>query len=304
MKKFLFSGAAIAAIMCASTGAHAQNCNVSGWCQTFDNAYSGPNNGSMGVYAQCFGPSCAGVNTSANAANAVGLLAGSGGTGNSYGVYGSSTHSWGGYFTSAANDYGVGGLAGVVNGAYATAVMASNAGAGTGLYAAVGSGGNAIVTSGNVSVTGNITYSGTIGQSSDARLKKDITALDDKQALDSLLKLKGVSFNWIDPSQHGEGTGVQRGFVAQDYEQVFPEWVSTDRNGYKTIQTGGLHALEVEAIRSLKAENDDLKARMKTLETARKPVTMNGDLGLGLGGLGIALAGVFAIGRRKKRDEK
>ena len=72
-----------------------------------------------------------------------------------------------------------------------------------------------------------------------------------------------------------------------------PEWVSTDRNGYKTIQTGGLHALEVEAIRSLKAENDDLKARMKTLETARKPVTMNGDFGLGSGGLGIALAGVF-----------
>ena len=66
---------------------------------------------------------------------------------------------------------------------------------------------------GNVYATGS--YS-----SSDARLKKNIAPLAD--ALPTLLKLKGVTFEWNRPEDYGNQTGTQRGFIAQEVEKVFP----------------------------------------------------------------------------------
>jgi hypothetical protein len=60
------------------------------------------------------------------------------------------------------------------------------------------------------------------------------------------------------------------GFIARDYEKVFPQWVVTDQDGYKAISTSGLQALTVESIRQLKADNDGLRGRLAALETARR----------------------------------
>jgi Chaperone of endosialidase len=226
-------------------------------------------------------------------------------TGNSataYGVVGTSTYSYGGYFTTTANAYGVGALRGDATGSAATAVVATNEGAGTGLYAACvkGSGScSAVYTSGDVTVNGNITATGTVtGGSSDARLKKNIKPVTG--ALEDLLKLKGVTFEWIDPAEHADQTDARIGFVAQDVEQVFPTWIGEDPRGFKTVNVQQIEALEVEAIRSLKAENDGLKARMKSLEERRSVGPKTGDLGMGLGGLGVAFGCALAFSRRRR----
>lgn len=43
--------------------------------------------------------------------------------------------------------------------------------------------------------------------------------------------------------------GRVRGFIAQDVERVIPEWVKIQSNGYKQIETIGMDALLVEAVK-------------------------------------------------------
>jgi hypothetical protein len=117
---------------------------------------------------------------------------------------------------------------------------------------------------------------GSFGDSSDLRLKKDVVSLTG--ALDQLLSLRGVSFQWIDPEKHGGLTGPQMGFIAQEVEGVFPQWVTTAPDGYKSVGLPmGFSALTVEAIRDLatevqvqradsQAQNETLKAKNAALE--------------------------------------
>lgn len=99
---------------------------------------------------------------------------------------------------------------------------------------------------------------------SDRRLKKNIKPL--KVALDKMLKLHGVTYQWKEPEKFGNMAGNYMGLIGQEVEKVFPEWVGTDKDGYKNLTVGGFEALTAEAIRELKAENDALKARIKALE--------------------------------------
>jgi hypothetical protein len=99
---------------------------------------------------------------------------------------------------------------------------------------------------------------------SDQRLKRNIAPLE--CALDRLLQLRGVSYEWIDPARQGGLDGIQIGMVAQEVEQVFPEWVGCDANGYKDLTFRGFEALTVEAIRELAAENALLRTCQVTLE--------------------------------------
>jgi hypothetical protein len=98
---------------------------------------------------------------------------------------------------------------------------------------------------------------GSWSSSSDIRLKKNIMPLTG--ALNKLLELKGVTFEWKEPETQGSLYGEQIGMIAQDVEKVFPKWVGTDNKGYKTLTFRGFEALTVEALRDLKSENDWLK---------------------------------------------
>src|SRR5687768_5367909 len=62
---------------------------------------------------------------------------------------------------------------------------------------------------------------------SDVRLKRNVSTLEG--SLDKLLKLRGVTFEWKDPAKHVGRFGVQTGFIAQEVEKVFPDWVDTNR---------------------------------------------------------------------------
>lgn len=91
--------------------------------------------------------------------------------------------------------------------------------------------------------------------SSDQRLKKNIQPIE--HSLDRLLALRGVTYQWIDPASQGGMDGTYTGMIAQDVEQVFPEWVREDAKGYKTLTVIGFEGLTVEALRELREEKDE-----------------------------------------------
>jgi len=113
---------------------------------------------------------------------------------------------------------------------------------------------------------------------SDIRLKRDLAAIE--HPLQTLLGLRGHTFEYIDPPGAMAQPGRRMGFVAQQVEQVLPQWVGEDERGYKMVTPTGFEALSVEAVRELRAEKDAqidalkgqvdaLEARLRRLETAR-----------------------------------
>ena len=124
------------------------------------------------------------------------------------------------------------------------------------------------ITTGDLTITGNgfKPGGGAWAATSDARLKQNVQPLED--ALDRLMQLRAVTFEWISPEKHGNMTGQQTGFIAQEVEKVFPEWVVTDADGYRGVAIRGFEALAVEAMRELRAENEQLRARLEALEAA------------------------------------
>ena len=114
---------------------------------------------------------------------------------------------------------------------------------------------------GDLHVDGNvIAYSTT---TSDERLKKDIVKIDN--ALDKVSQLSGYTFEYKADGKKSAGV------IAQEVEKVMPSAVSEttlpvkmgdeDTTEYKVVQYDQLHGLMIEAIKELKAEIEELKAR-------------------------------------------
>ena len=121
--------------------------------------------------------------------------------------------------------------------------------------------------------------------SSDARLKRNIEPIE--HALDDLLLLRGVTYQWKDPASQGNMAGTYTGMIAQDVEKVFPEWISEDANGYKHLTVIGFEGLVVEALREMRAEKDAeiaelrdenvaLRARIQRLEGMMEQLVNSG----------------------------
>jgi hypothetical protein len=122
---------------------------------------------------------------------------------------------------------------------------------------------------------------GSWAATSDARLKKNVRPIPG--ALDLLLSLRGVRFEWNKEGLKRElcrSESEQTGFIAQEVEKVFPEWVTTMPDGYKAVGVKGFEALAVESLRELKAENESLKSRVAALE---KAIAGNRDAGAAAG---------------------
>ncbi|HUN80489.1 MAG TPA: tail fiber domain-containing protein [Phycisphaerae bacterium] len=102
---------------------------------------------------------------------------------------------------------------------------------------------------------------------SDARLKRDITAMK-TGTLDRLLSLHGVEYEYTPQAvcERNLLPGRTVGFLAQEVEQVFPEWVGKDDQGYRYVTERGTTALVVEALRDLRLEKDSqLKQKDKQI---------------------------------------
>src|SRR5207253_1366770 len=124
----------------------------------------------------------------------------------------------------------------------------------------IGTNGNVGI--GTVAPAGKLHVNGTAGNNSgvwssfsDRRLKEHIEPMA-AGSLDQLLRLEGVTYDYTRPELREGYDGVHRGWIAQQVEQVFPEWVSQAPDGMKMVTPVGFNALTVEALRELRAEKD------------------------------------------------
>ncbi len=89
---------------------------------------------------------------------------------------------------------------------------------------------------------------------SDQSLKKDIVSLDSKLA--AFTKLNPVNYHW---NTEEVGSPLQYGFIAQEVEAVFPDFVTTDsETGLKSVAFGNLIPLTVKAVSEINAHLGDL----------------------------------------------
>lgn len=93
--------------------------------------------------------------------------------------------------------------------------------------------------------------------SSDRRMKENLMPITN--ALQKVLLLRGFSYDW--KGGHGHDVGL----MAQDVEKVFPELV-TKSEGSMGVDYAKIIAPVVEAIRELKAENDELRHKVDALQ--------------------------------------
>ena len=96
----------------------------------------------------------------------------------------------------------------------------------------------------------NETCDGTV--TSDALLKVNVA--DITSPLDTLLALRGVTFDWDETNPHTEflGRGTQQvGVIAQEVEAVFPSLVYEDSKGYKMVDYQKLVAPLIEGVKEL-----------------------------------------------------
>ena len=113
-------------------------------------------------------------------------------------------------------------------------------------------------------VVGDIQYTGTMTDVSDRRLKTDIHELSSIEMIDRLSKIKTYEFKM----KGDDKARVEYGVMAQELEILFPELVHTAQDDMKTksVNYMGLIAPMIEVSKSLKAENDMLKAEIVSLK--------------------------------------
>ena len=100
----------------------------------------------------------------------------------------------------------------------------------------------------------NITATGDFNSTSDIRLKTNIKTLTN--SLDKVLQMRGVEYDRIDLNEKH-----QIGVIAQEVEQIFPDLVSTNEEGVKSVSYGNITAVLIEAVKELTARVKELESR-------------------------------------------
>ena len=114
-----------------------------------------------------------------------------------------------------------------------------------------------------VNSDGSATLAGALASLSDSRLKTNVNGIS--SALDKIVKLRGVTFNWNPSKKPSADKKLQYGFIAQEVEKIFPELVTTDSEGFKSLNYIGIVPVLTEAVKELKKENDELRAMINDL---------------------------------------
>jgi Chaperone of endosialidase len=97
---------------------------------------------------------------------------------------------------------------------------------------------------------------------SDEHLKTNINTITD--SLSKIHRLKGITFNY----REGNHPGV--GVIAQDVEQIFPELVSVNGDGYKSVAYDGLIGLLIEAVKEQQQQINYLNIQMNEMRSKTK----------------------------------
>jgi hypothetical protein len=123
---------------------------------------------------------------------------------------------------------------------------------------------NALEVNGNASKN----VAGGFLANSDSRLKKDIATISPNEALDKILKLRGVTYYWNDDKT---GTtrpeNLQMGFIAQEIAEVFPEKVTEDNLGYLQTAYGDYDPIVFQAIKALNDKIENLEKENAALKS-------------------------------------
>jgi len=126
---------------------------------------------------------------------------------------------------------------------------------------------NGYVGIGTASPNYNLTVAGTAWvtsgswSGSDARWKKNVSTLSTSSSLDKIMALTPVTYEWKTDEfpDMKFTTGTQLGFIAQDVENIIPEVVTTDNNGYKGISYEKIVPVLTSAIQEQQKEIESLK---------------------------------------------
>jgi Chaperone of endosialidase len=127
----------------------------------------------------------------------------------------------------------------------------------------------------------NVEVYGTLTNPSDRRWKKNIYTIDN--SLEKVTKLRGVTYEWKTKefSNMNFSDGKQIGVIAQEVEEIVPEVVQTNEDGFKTVDYAKLTPLLIEAIKAqqsqitnltneiakVQKQNDNLRRGFDTLKT-------------------------------------
>lgn len=117
--------------------------------------------------------------------------------------------------------------------------------------------GSSRVQKGWIAQNGNMQIDGTLTESSDARLKENVSSLDAAAALGRVRQWRLVEFDRIDTGDHG------RGVIAQELEQVSPELVNDHgiRHGDDWFKSVNYGRMVVDVALAVQEIADRLDAR-------------------------------------------
>lgn len=158
-------------------------------------------------------------------------------------------------------------------------IQDNGTGVGIGMVPGVYTGGGAMTAGSPASPTSvkldvnGLTRTTTLVVTSDARFKKDITALENPLA--KVMDLKGVTYNWRNDEfpEKDFGNVKQIGFIAQELEKVIPEAVVTDENGYYSVNYFAVIPVLTEAI---KEQQKMLNKQAEEIEQLKKQQNSKG----------------------------
>lgn len=103
-------------------------------------------------------------------------------------------------------------------------------------------------------LAGNFTATGDITAYSDARVKENISTIDN--ALEKVMSLRGVEYNKIGSEEKSVGV------IAQEIQEVLPEVVKEQEDGMLSVAYGNLTAVLIEALKDQQKQIDKLKAKL------------------------------------------
>jgi hypothetical protein len=120
-----------------------------------------------------------------------------------------------------------------------------------------------------LTVMGNGWFSGDVFTFTDTKAKRDIVPIDD--ALEMVARMNGYYYDFRADEYPGLQLPRDRqiGFLAHEVKEVVPEAVGENEYGLTGVSYSRLTALLVEAVKELKAENEELRARIVRLEEGR-----------------------------------
>ena len=114
----------------------------------------------------------------------------------------------------------------------------------------------------SISSTGTLTVTGDVvayGSPSDAKYKENVKPIEN--ALDKVMVLEGVSFDW---KENSEVLDIKEdiGFIAQDVQKVIPELVRENEDGNLSLRYQGLIPVLLEAMKEQQKQINELKSQM------------------------------------------